>query len=88
MSSHGVGLGPSKKGRTADSSMVTRNIKLVAQGQADATYADTQKKNPFRLSSAILNGDAYNSASLARRNMGVSAPSSPPGGAGGGPPPF
>ena len=82
MSSHGIGLGPSKKGRTADSSMVTRNIKLVAQGQADATYADTQKKNPFRLSSAILNGDAYNSANLARRNMGVSAPggSAPPPG--------
>ena len=70
MSSFGVGLGSSKKGgRVADSSMVTRNIKLVAQGQADATYADTQKKNPFRLSSAILNGDAYAAASLAQSNL-------------------
>lgn len=69
MSSHGVGLGPSKKGRTADSSMVTRNIKVVAQGQADATYASTQKKNPFRLSSAILNGDAYGGETLSRQNM-------------------
>lgn len=69
MSSHGVGLGPSKKGRTADSSMVTRNIKIVAQGQADATYADQQKKNPFRLSSAILNEEAYHGESLVRRNM-------------------
>ena len=69
MSSHGVGLGPSKKGRTADSSMVTRNIKVVAQGQADATYASTQKKNPFRLSSAILNGDAYNGEVVSRQNM-------------------
>jgi hypothetical protein len=74
MSSHGVGLGASKKGRTADSSMVTRNIKIVAQGQADATYASTQKKNPFRLSSAILNGDAYNGETLVRRNMQSSVP--------------
>jgi hypothetical protein len=49
--------------------MVTRNIKLVAQGQADATYADNQKKNPFRLSSAILNGDAYAPATLAMQNF-------------------
>jgi hypothetical protein len=49
--------------------MVTRNIKIVAQGQADATYASTQKKNPFRLSSAILNGDAYNGETLVRRNI-------------------
>ena len=70
MSSFAVGLGSSKKGgRVADSSMVTRNIKLVAQGQSDATYADTQKKNPFRLSTAILNGDAYAPASLARSNF-------------------
>lgn len=70
MSSFGVGLGSSKKGgRVADSSMVTRNIKLVAQGQSDATYADNQKKNPFRLSTAILNGDAYAPASLARSNF-------------------
>jgi len=74
MSSHGVGLGASKKGRTADSSMVTRNIKIVAQGQADATYASTQKKNPFRLSSAILNGDAYGAETLVRRNMQSSVP--------------
>lgn len=70
MSSFAVGLGSSKKGgRVADSSMVTRNIKLVAQGQADATYESTQKKNPFRLSSAILNGDAYGAASLAQSNL-------------------
>lgn len=84
MSSHGIGLGPSKKGRTADSSMVTRNIKLVAQGQADATYADTQKKNPFRLASAILGGYQYNSASLARQNMNFNRQSSSSGGGGGG----
>lgn len=69
MSSHGVGLGPSKKGRTADSSMVTRNVKIVAQGQADATYASTQKKNPFRLYSAIMNGGAYGGETLVRQNM-------------------
>jgi len=70
MSSFAVGLGSSKKGgRVADSSMVTRNIKLVAQGQADATYADNQKKNPFRLSSAILNGDAYAPATLVQTNL-------------------
>jgi len=74
MSSHGIGLGASKKGRTADSSMVTRNIKIVAQGQSDATYAGTQKKNGFRLSSAILNGDAYNGEALVRNNMQGSAP--------------
>ena len=71
MSSHGVGLGPSKKGRTADSSMVTRNVKIVAQGQADATYASTQKKNPFRLYSAIMNGDAYSASVMALNNLGV-----------------
>ena len=74
MSSHGVGLGPSKKGRTADSSMVTRNIKVVAQGQADATYASTQKKNPFRLSSAILNGGAYGGEAVVRQNMQNAVP--------------
>ena len=78
MSSHGVGLGPSKKGRTADASMVTRNMRIVAQGQADATYADTQKKNPFRLSSAILGGAQYNPAVLALRNLGVQAAGVPP----------
>jgi hypothetical protein len=73
MSSFGVGLGSSKKGgRVADGSMVTRNMRIVAQGQADATYADTQKKNPFRLSTAILNGDAYNGAILVRQNLNVS----------------
>lgn len=74
MSSHGVGLGPSKKGRTADSSMVTRNVRIVAQGQANATYADQQKKNPFRLSSAILNEEAYHGESLVRRNMQNAVP--------------
>ena len=69
MSSQGVGFGPSKKGRTADSSMVTRNVKIVAQGQADATYASTQKKNGFRLYSAILNGDAYGGETLVRQNI-------------------
>jgi hypothetical protein len=49
--------------------MVTRNIKIVAQGQADATYANQQKKNGFRLSSAILNGDAYDSQNLARKTI-------------------
>jgi hypothetical protein len=63
------GFGPSKKGRIADASMMTRNVKLVAQGKADATYESTPKKNPFRLSSAILNGDAYNSANLAQSNL-------------------
>ena len=69
MSSYGIGLGSSKKGRTADSSMVTRNIKIVAQGESDATYANQQKKNPFRLSTAVLNEEAYNSQVLGRRNM-------------------
>lgn len=73
------GLGSSKPGRVADSSMMTRNIKLVAQGQADATYADTQKKNPFRLSTAILNGISYKPANLALQNLGVPlTPSTPP----------
>jgi hypothetical protein len=49
--------------------MVTRNIKIVAQGQADATYANQQKKNGFRLSSAILNGDAYDSQVLVRKSI-------------------
>ena len=75
MSSFGVGLGSSKKGgRVADGSMVTRNMRIVAQGQADATYADSQKKNPFRLSTAILNGDAYNSANLVLQNLNVARP--------------
>jgi hypothetical protein len=69
MSSFGVGLGSSKKGgRVADSSMVTQNIRVVAQGQADATYASTQKKNPFRLSSAILGGYEYGGQNLTRQN--------------------
>lgn len=70
MSSFGVGLGSWKKGgRVADSSAITENIRRVAQGQSDATYADTQKKNPFRLSSAILNGYSYNSAVLVKKNQ-------------------
>jgi len=52
MSSHGVGLYPSKKGRTADSSMVTRHIKIAAQGQADATH---RQKSIFTTSTAVLN---------------------------------
>jgi hypothetical protein len=72
MSSFGIGLGSSKKGgRVADSSMLTANIKIVAQGQSDATYADNQKRQ-FKLSSAILNGGAYNSATLAKQNLGFS----------------
>ena len=72
MSSFGIGLGSSKKGgRVADSSMLTANIKIVAQGQSDATHADNQKRQ-FKLSSAILNGGAYNSATLAKQNLGVS----------------
>ena len=63
------GFGPSKKGRIADASMMTRNVRIVAQGAADASYSDNPKKNPFRLSDAILNGDAYASASLAQSNL-------------------
>jgi hypothetical protein len=78
MSSGSVGLGNSKKGRVADSSMVTRNIKIVAQGQADATYADQQKKNGFRLSTAILNGGgSYSAQTLVRKNI-ENAPAAPP----------
>jgi hypothetical protein len=60
--------------------MVTRNIKIVAQGQADATYADQQKKNGFRLSAAILNEEAYHGQSLVRRNIqnAVPVPAAPP----------
>jgi hypothetical protein len=54
--------------------MVTRNVKIVAQGQADATYASTQKKNPFRLYSAILNGGAYGGETLVRQNMQDTVP--------------
>ena len=78
MSSQGVGLGSSKKGRTADCSMVARNTRIVAQGKADATYADTQKKNPFRLSSAILNGGSYAGETLVRQNMQNNPPSVAP----------
>ena len=52
MSSHGVGLYPSKKGRTADSSMVTRYLKISAQGHADATH---RQKSIFTTSTAVLN---------------------------------
>jgi hypothetical protein len=84
MSSFGVGLGSWKKGgRVADSSAVTENIRRVAQGQADATYENNQKKNPFRLSSAILNGYAYNGAVLVQKNETNNAtnsgPPEPPG---------
>lgn len=61
-------LGSSKKGRSADSSMVTRNVRIVAQGQADATYADQQKKNGFRPSTAILSGGgSYSAQTLVRQ---------------------
>lgn len=70
------GFGPSKKGRTADASMMTRNVRIVAQGKADATYADNQKKNPFRLSTAILNGYQYGGETIADTNNGV-LPASP-----------
>jgi len=52
MSSHGIGLHPSKKGRIADSSMVTRYLKISAQGHADATHIP---KSIFTTSSAVLN---------------------------------
>ena len=65
------GFGPSKKGRTADASMMTRNVRIVAQGAADATYSGNPKKNPFRLSAAILGGAQYASSIIAEQNMGV-----------------
>jgi len=88
MSSFGVGLGSWKPGRVADSSALTRMIKLNSQGQSDATYADTQKKNPFRLSSAILNTYSYNSGALgmSRINNTVSSKSGPIPGPPPGPP--
>jgi Concanavalin A-like lectin/glucanases superfamily len=75
-----VGFGPSKKGRIADCSMMTRNVRIVAQGQADASYVENPKKNPFRLSSAILGGSQYGSAIIAEQNNGVSAPPTPDSG--------
>jgi hypothetical protein len=70
MSSSATGLGGWKKGgRVSDASAVTQNIRVVAQGQADATYAGTQKKNPFRMSQAILNGGAYDGQNLSRANL-------------------
>lgn len=69
MSSSAVGFGSWKKGgRVSDASAVTRNIRVVAQGQADATYAGTQKKNPFRMSQAILNTEAYGGQALSLAN--------------------
>ena len=65
------GFGPSKKGRIADASMMTRNVRITSQGAADATYAGNQKKNPFRLSAAILNGYQYAGETIADRNNGV-----------------
>ena len=67
MSSYG--FGPSKKGRIADASMMTRNVRITAQGAADATYAANPKKNPFRLSTAILNGYQYGGETIAERNI-------------------
>jgi hypothetical protein len=70
MSSSATGFGSWKKGgRVPDASAVTRNIRVVAQGQADATYAGTQKKNPFRMSQAILNGAAYGGEVLSLTNI-------------------
>ena len=70
------GFGPSKKGRIADASMMTRNVRITSQGAADATYASNPKKNPFRLSTAILNGYQYGGETIADRNNGV-LPTSP-----------
>ena len=70
------GFGPSKKGRIADASMMTRNVRIVAQGAADASYSDNPKKNPFRLSTAILNGYQYGGETIADTNNGV-LPESP-----------
>ena len=70
------GFGPSKKGRTADASMMTRNVRITSQGAADATYSDNPKKNPFRLSTAILNGYQYGGETIADTNNGV-LPTSP-----------
>jgi hypothetical protein len=70
MSSSATGLGGWKKGgRVSDASAVTQNIRVVAQGQADATYAGTQKKNPFRMSQAVLNGEAYGGQTASRANL-------------------
>ena len=71
------GFGPSKKGRTADASMMTRNVRITSQGAADASYSGNPKKNPFRLSTAILNGGSYASAITAQQNMGF-LPTVPP----------
>ena len=69
MSSSATGFGSWKKGgRVSDASAVTRNIRVVAQGQADATYASTQKKNPFRMSQAVLNTEAYGGQVLSLAN--------------------
>jgi len=70
MSSSATGLGGWKKGgRVSDASAVTQNIRVVAQGQADATYAGTQKKNPFRMSQAVLNTEAYGGQTASRKNL-------------------
>jgi hypothetical protein len=70
MSSSATGLGGWKKGgRVSDASAVTQNIRVVAQGQADATYAATQKKNPFRISQAVLNTEAYGGQTASRANL-------------------
>jgi len=70
MSSSATGLGGWKKGgRVSDASAVTQNIRVVAQGQADATYASTQKKNPYRQSQAVLNGEAYNGQTMSRTDL-------------------
>jgi hypothetical protein len=53
--------------------MMTRNVRIVAQGQADASYVENPKKNPFRLSTAILNGYQYGGETIADRNNGVTA---------------
>jgi hypothetical protein len=57
------------KHRVIDSSTLTRVLKISAQGQTDRTYTDTQNKNSFRLSSAILNTYSYNSAVLELNNI-------------------
>jgi hypothetical protein len=70
MSSSATGLGGWKKGgRVSDASAVTQNIRVVAQRKADATYAGTQKKNPFRLESAVLNTKAYGGQTASHKNL-------------------
>lgn len=70
MSSSATGLGSWKKGgRVSDSSAVTRNIRIVSQGQADATYAGTLKRNFALSTNAVYSRFAYGGQMLSRTNM-------------------